>query len=220
MKSKGRIITLIVIAIITAVLIFVFFKHRQIDKYRYDDLKAMNSEKLLKVFVDNGLNIEPELKKKYSEEELANMIKDNFDLLTSGVTNIDGKEYKEFAKNVKTVYDKITDEKVLEFHVSEDGSVSPNGIKVTASGGSIRARVTDKESEGNVSIICAYKDAEGLSVKGISKGTCDNEGQVLFESTKEGQKYLIKYGTSLDPFEDEPYKGGAKTVRIHVSGIK
>lgn len=75
--------------------------------YTYEKLSSMPAEELLDLFVQNGLVINDDLKASYTEEELQNLFKENFDLWHTGVSAHSHTTYCDLAEQTKVVYDKI-----------------------------------------------------------------------------------------------------------------
>lgn len=76
--------------------------------YTYEQLCAMPADQLLDTFVDNGLVINDRLLETFTEEELAEMFKQEFDGLRQGVIIRSDMMYWDLAKQTKEVYDRIT----------------------------------------------------------------------------------------------------------------
>lgn len=78
-------------------------------KYTYEELSEMPAEELLDLFIQNGLVINDDLKASYTEEELQNLFKENFDLWHTGVSAHSHTMYCDLAEQTKVVYDKIAE---------------------------------------------------------------------------------------------------------------
>ena len=76
--------------------------------YTYEELDAMPADKLLELFIENGLVINDDLKASFTEEELQALLKEGFHYWHTGVCPMSWTPYMDFADQVKTVYDKIT----------------------------------------------------------------------------------------------------------------
>ncbi len=90
--------------------IYVFNNTEKDKKYNYEKLSALSSEELYKVFLENGLKVDEELKTYMSDDEIANIVlKGQFDLMIRGNTSCSHHMYKRFAQEVKRVYELIVD---------------------------------------------------------------------------------------------------------------
>ena len=79
--------------------------------YTYEELSEMPAKELLDLFIQNGLVIDDDLKTSYTEEELQNLFKENFDLWHTGVSAHSHTMYIDLAEQTKEIYDKITESK-------------------------------------------------------------------------------------------------------------
>lgn len=83
---------------------------RNHDKsYKKEDLETMKAEDLYKVFKENGLEVDSDLKEVLTEKELADYIKEDFELLIQGSTSRSDQGYAKLAKDIKEIYEKIID---------------------------------------------------------------------------------------------------------------
>ena len=78
-------------------------------KYTYEELSEMSAKELLDIFIKNGLVINDDLKASYTEEELQNLFKENFDLWHTGVSAHSYTMYIDLAEQTKVIFDKITE---------------------------------------------------------------------------------------------------------------
>lgn len=109
-KNRYKIIICFVIIVLSAVVIYKFMETGKTTKYTYDQLKALPAKELYKVFIDNGLKVDEELKTYMSDEEIADIVlKGQFDLMIRGNTSCGHYMYKRFAEEVKRVYELIVD---------------------------------------------------------------------------------------------------------------
>ena len=67
----------------------------------------MSTTELYNTFIDNGLVVNDELKSNLSEEEIAEMLKEDFEMLSKGITARNHSMYYDFSNEVKRVYDKL-----------------------------------------------------------------------------------------------------------------
>lgn len=79
-------------------------------KYKKEELETMEAEDLYKIFKENGLEVDNDLKEALTEKELADYIKKDFDLLIQGSTSRSDQGYAKLAKDVREIYEKIIDE--------------------------------------------------------------------------------------------------------------
>lgn len=77
------------------------------DKFTYEELNEMSADKLLDLFIQNGLVINDELKESFTDEELQTLFKENFHLWHTGVSAHSHTMYIDIAEQTKLVYDKI-----------------------------------------------------------------------------------------------------------------
>lgn len=77
--------------------------------YKKEELETMKSEDLFKVFKENGLEVDSDLEEVLTEKELADYVKEDFDLLIQGSTSRSDKGYAKLAKDIKEIYEKIID---------------------------------------------------------------------------------------------------------------
>ena len=75
--------------------------------YTYEELDAMPAEKLLVLFIENGLVINDDLKASFTEEELQILFKEGFHYWHTGICPMNWTPYFDLAKQTKAVYDKI-----------------------------------------------------------------------------------------------------------------
>lgn len=79
-------------------------------KYKREELETMKAEDLYKVFKENGLEVDSHLKEALTEKELADYVKEDFDLLIQGATSRSDQGYAKLAKDINEIYGKIIDE--------------------------------------------------------------------------------------------------------------
>jgi len=104
-KNKYKIIICLVIIILSAVIICKFVGTRKTAKYTYEQLNALSAKELYKVFIDNGLKVDEELKTYMSDEQIADIVlKGQFDMMIHGNTSCSHYMYKRFAEEVERVY--------------------------------------------------------------------------------------------------------------------
>ena len=75
--------------------------------YTYEELSEMPAKELLDLFIQNGLVINDDLKKDYTEEKLQTIFKENFHLWHTGVSAHSYTMYCDLAEQTKAIYDKI-----------------------------------------------------------------------------------------------------------------
>ncbi len=77
--------------------------------YTYEELSEMPAEELFDVFIQNGLVISAEMRESFTDEELQNLFKENFQLWHTGVSAHSHTMYIDLAEQTKIVYDKIVE---------------------------------------------------------------------------------------------------------------
>ena len=77
--------------------------------YNIEQLETMKAEDLYKVFKENGLEVDNDLKEVLTEKELEDYIKKDFDLLIQGSTSRSDQGYAKLAKDIHEIYEKIID---------------------------------------------------------------------------------------------------------------
>lgn len=103
-KNKYKIIIFLVIIILSAVIIYKFVGTRKTAKYTYEQLNALSAKELYEVFIDNGLKVDEELRTYMSDEQIASVLKSQFDMMIHGDTSRSHYMYKIFAEEVERVY--------------------------------------------------------------------------------------------------------------------
>ena len=103
-KNKYKIIICLVIIILSAVIICKFVGTRKTAKYTYEQLNAFSAKELYKVFIDNGLKVDEELKNYLTDEQIASVLKGQFDMMIHGTTSRSHYMYQRFAEEVERVY--------------------------------------------------------------------------------------------------------------------
>ncbi len=76
--------------------------------YTYKDLSTLPSDQLLALFIENGLEINEELKAALTEAELEELFKSEFDSLYRGVSTRSDLMYFDLAEKTEEIYQKIT----------------------------------------------------------------------------------------------------------------
>lgn len=76
--------------------------------YSHEELTGLSGEQLLNLFIENGLNINDDLKSNFTEDELQALFKTEFESLCTGVSTRDDAMYFDLAEQTKAIYDKIT----------------------------------------------------------------------------------------------------------------
>ena len=88
----------------------VFSIKEQNAAYTYEELMELPGDQLVKVFVENGLEIDDEFKEVFTEEEFQDYFKGGFDFLRKGVTLRGHTMYFDLAGKTEVIYKKITGE--------------------------------------------------------------------------------------------------------------
>ena len=66
-------------------------------------------KELLDLFIQNGLLINDDLKRAYTEEELQTLFKEHFDMWHIGLSELSHTMYIDLAEQTKAIYDKIAE---------------------------------------------------------------------------------------------------------------
>ena len=88
----------------------VFSIKEQNAAYTYEELMELPGDQLVKVFVENGLEIDDEFKEVFTEEEFQDYFKGEFDFLRKGVTLRGHTMYFDLAGKTEVIYEKNTGE--------------------------------------------------------------------------------------------------------------
>ena len=113
-KNKYKIIICLVIIILSAVIICKFVGTRKTAKYTYEQLNALSAKELYEVFIDNGLKVDEELKTYLTDEQIASVLKGQFDMMIHGTTSRSHYMYKRFAEEVERVYKLLVGEQQVK----------------------------------------------------------------------------------------------------------
>ncbi len=76
--------------------------------YTHEELTALSGEQLLNLFIENGLEINDELRTVFTEEELQKFFKAEFEILCQGITARSAVMYFDLANQTKEIYEIIT----------------------------------------------------------------------------------------------------------------
>lgn len=76
--------------------------------YTHEDLTALSGEQLLDLFIANGLKINDDLRSTFTEDEIQELFKSEFEALSIGVSTRNDAMYFDLAEQTKAIYDKIT----------------------------------------------------------------------------------------------------------------
>lgn len=106
MKHRKLCVAACAVAVIVGGCIWLYRESQ--PAYTYEQLCAMPADQLLDTFVESGLVINDRLQETFTEEELAEMFKQEFDGLRQGVIIRSDMMYWDLAKQTKEVYDRIT----------------------------------------------------------------------------------------------------------------
>lgn len=98
-------IILIIIACFLILTLSIYLVRQKSNKtYAYEELNSMSTTELYNTFLDNGLVVNDELKSNLSEKEIAEMLKEDFETLSKGITARNHFMYYDFSNEVKRVY--------------------------------------------------------------------------------------------------------------------
>lgn len=76
--------------------------------YTHEELTALPADQLLNLFIENGLDINDELKSTFTEDELQELFKAEFETLCIGISSRSDVMYFDLAEQTKAIYDEIT----------------------------------------------------------------------------------------------------------------
>lgn len=76
-------------------------------KYTYEKLNAMPDMELYDLFLANGLEVDEDLQKTLTKDQLAEIFKADFELLVKGVSSRSHIGYMKIAKDTKIIYEKL-----------------------------------------------------------------------------------------------------------------
>lgn len=76
-------------------------------KYTDEEFSEMSAMELYDVFLENGLEVDEDLQKTLTKDQLAEMFKSEFDLLVKGVSSRGHIGYMKMAEDTKAIYEKI-----------------------------------------------------------------------------------------------------------------
>lgn len=113
MNKKIKVILTICLISTLLIIAYQLTTNKPTKIYTHDELKNLPEKELYEVFINNGLKVDKELQKYLTEEQIAEMLKKEFDSLIQGYPQRSHSMYLRFAKEVKRVY---------ELLVSTDGS--------------------------------------------------------------------------------------------------
>ncbi len=76
--------------------------------YTHAELEAMPADELLDLFLEQGLVLSEEIKTVLTEAEIAAYLKQEFAILSQGITARSMTIYADFAEQVQAVYEQLT----------------------------------------------------------------------------------------------------------------
>ena len=76
--------------------------------YTYEELAALPSEQLFDLFIANGLIINDRLKQYFTEEELQELFKSEFEMWCAGISSRSDMMYFDLADKTREIYEKLT----------------------------------------------------------------------------------------------------------------
>lgn len=76
--------------------------------YTHEELTALPADELLNLFIENGLDINDELKSTFTEDELQELFKAEFETLRIGISRCSDVMCFDLAEQTKVIYDEIT----------------------------------------------------------------------------------------------------------------
>jgi len=76
--------------------------------YTHEELTSLPADQLMSLFIENGLDINDELKSTFTEDELQELFKAEFETLCIGISSRSDIMYFDLAEQTKVIYDEIT----------------------------------------------------------------------------------------------------------------
>ena len=76
--------------------------------YTHEELIALPGDQLLNVFMENGLEINERLQSTFTEDELQELFKTEFESWCIGISSRSDTMYFDLAEQTKAIYEKIT----------------------------------------------------------------------------------------------------------------
>lgn len=76
-------------------------------KYTDEEFSEMTAIELYDVFLENGLELDEDLQKTLTKDQLAEIFKSQFDLLVMGVSSLSHTGYMKMAEDTKVIYENI-----------------------------------------------------------------------------------------------------------------
>ena len=77
-------------------------------RYTHEELIALPGDQLLNVFIENGLEINDRLQSTFTEDELQELFKTEFESWCIGISTRSDTMYFDLAEQTKAIYEKIT----------------------------------------------------------------------------------------------------------------
>ncbi len=107
MDKKSNVILVICLISTLFVASFLLIKNEPMKFYTHGELKSLSEKELYEVFVENGLKVDEELQGYLTEDQIAKMLEEEFDLLVQGYSQRSHSMYLQFGEEVKRVYELI-----------------------------------------------------------------------------------------------------------------
>ncbi len=76
-------------------------------KYTYEELNELPAMELYDLFLENGLEVDEDLQKSITKDQLAEVFKTEFDMFVEGHSSLSHMGYMKMAKDTKEIYQKI-----------------------------------------------------------------------------------------------------------------
>ncbi|TJX59276.1 hypothetical protein E8P77_21535 [Soehngenia saccharolytica] len=105
--STKKIILLLLVLSSLAVGSIIAYRGGKNVSYTDAEIEEMSASDLYEVLINNGLQVNEDLKKELTDEQLAEYIKSDFNLLKNGATSRSHAGYKEMADDIKKIYESI-----------------------------------------------------------------------------------------------------------------
>lgn len=105
-----RIYKICIAVFLPLLLLVICFSFTQKKAYTYEQLYSMPPRQLYDLFIDNGLVINERLKQHFSDDEIADLLKLEFDKLSQGTIARNDIMYFDFADEVHRVFEQLTNQ--------------------------------------------------------------------------------------------------------------
>jgi len=182
-----RNITLIILAVSLCFILVLCFLTMPKEKklYTYEELSNMPAMELYELFLEEGLKL-PDYYKSIEKEEIAENLKNNFDLLSQGFIVYNYSEHMEFVRAVKEVYEKIAEPRNKE----EEAAFLPDDYFAEIGIENVLVKEQYIGEDGNLHVVYTIGKEYGNYI-------------AVFE--KNGDKYSLVANYTVDAYNKEMF---------------